>query len=273
MTAESISSRTRLHHEVTRPARRQRAAERILRAALRLGLALVAHASLATVTAHGQLAAAPPPPDAAPPSSPELAAEPSPSSASPDPRAEPFVILPIAAPAQRASTPPPPRDALDDEAPPREDDEREWYGWQTLSVDGAALAFVVGGSASGSAGASLFGLGGYLLATPIVHAVHRNSWALPSLGMRVGSVGLLVLGSLVTFGGCFTLGEEDPPGCGSAQTVGGVLVVTGLVGTFGSIALDAVLARSRPAPSGAPSLGLWGDPLAGVAGVSVTVVR
>ncbi|HMI92196.1 MAG TPA: hypothetical protein VK509_12560, partial [Polyangiales bacterium] len=131
----------------------------IPRAALSLGLALLVHASSLSVAVHAQAVAAPPPSpaDAGPPAAPELAIEPSPPSAKPerakpDPSAEPFVILPVASPAQPASSlPSPPRAALDDEAAPAHDD-REWYGWQTLSVDAASLAFMVGGGAGESGG-------------------------------------------------------------------------------------------------------------------------
>jgi hypothetical protein len=72
-----------------------------------------------------------------------------------------------------------------------------WYGWQTLSTDGAALGFLVlsgalasDNSDSGGAGVDSFvllGVGMYTLGGPIVHAAHQN-WgaAAASLGLRVG---------------------------------------------------------------------------------------
>jgi hypothetical protein len=158
-------------------------------------------------------------------------------------------------------------------APPAARDDSEWYGWQTLSLDVASLAFIAGGGAAESAGPALIGLAGLLLATPITHALHRNPWALPSLGLRAASIALVLVGGVVAVASCFTLGEEPKSACSGGRTAGTVIAAIGGAGMLGSIAADAVLARSRPVARAGASLGLWGDPLAGIAGISLTVVR
>ncbi len=65
-------------------------------------------------------------------------------------------------------------------APPDEvQTESHWYGWQTLTADGATLL--------GTAAAGPAGLGAYFVASPIIHLAHGRGWAaLGSLGLRVG---------------------------------------------------------------------------------------
>jgi hypothetical protein len=193
--------------------------------------------------------------------------------AEPSSSPEPFTILRVEPPAQPPSAPPArrPHAAFDDEDPPS-DDDREWYGWQTLSVDGASIAMIAGGGESGSPALSVVGIGGLLIGAPIVHAVHRNHWALPSLGMRLGSAGLMTAGAFLSLS-CISYGEAEPSSCSSEAPIGYAFMITGMLGAIASIGVDAVLARSPRKDREAASFGLWGDPRTGVAGVSVTMVR
>ncbi|MEZ4371506.1 MAG: hypothetical protein R3B07_11805 [Polyangiaceae bacterium] len=62
-------------------------------------------------------------------------------------------------------------------APTEPETERVWYGWQTLTADGATVAL---GAATGGAG-----LVGYFFAVPAIHLAHgRGGAALASLGFR-----------------------------------------------------------------------------------------
>ena len=199
---------------------------------------------------------------------------------------QPFVIIEV----EPAPEPPPPtRDAPSlppatrvrhtaGDLPPRDaasDAASEWYGWQTLTVDLSSLALIVLGGASESGEAPILaGLAGYAFGAPVVHAVHRNDWWLPSLGMRVGSLALMGTGIFVALDECLSLGDEaTSSSCDERQVVGTVLFFTGLAGAVASIAADAANASSAPVTPETPSLGLWGDPFTGTAGVSVTMVR
>lgn len=158
--------------------------------------------------------------------------------------------------------------------PPREA-ASEWYGWQTLSVDLSSLALIVLGAVAEDADETvLLGFAGYTFGAPVVHAVHRNDWWLPSLGMRVGSLALMGTGVFVALDECLSLGEEPTSSsCDERQVVGTVLFFTGLAGAVASIAVDAAKARSAPVTPETLTLGLWGDPFSGAAGVSVMMVR
>jgi hypothetical protein len=141
-----------------------------------------------------------------------------------------------------------------------------WYGWQTLAVDGAALATAliaipVGGRAEGAAevlGASAAAT--YLLGAPIVHGVQREPGrGLASLGLRVGlPLGLRALLHPGTYAHCPAHSEaEDVEYCQpGARDVVGVLV-----GALAASVVDgALLARKRIEPASAvtwsPSLSL-----------------
>lgn len=71
-----------------------------------------------------------------------------------------------------------------------------WYGYQTLLADAAALGLMAT-VATGAPGALTFaalGLGGALLAPPIIHFAHDNAWGYASLALRVLSGALLLRG-------------------------------------------------------------------------------
>jgi hypothetical protein len=70
--------------------------------------------------------------------------------------------------------------------PPRE----QWYGWQTLAVDGVAAAMATTALALKTGAATDFwglGIGTYALGAPIIHVVHGRPWVgLGDLGLRLG---------------------------------------------------------------------------------------
>ena len=197
-----------------------------------------------------------------------------------DAQGEPFVILPpVEQPATvvegSAASAPPVRDELDLEPPPPSEPPSEWYGWQTLALDGASLTVAIAGSAAtDSAGPAVVGLVGYLAGPPIAHGLHRNDWGWASLGMRAGSLVLMTGGIFVALSGCFEFDDDArPPSCDGRQVTGSVLFFTGAGLSVTSIVLDAVFAHAPTVKPDTPTLGLWGDPLTGSAGLSVSMVR
>jgi hypothetical protein len=128
-------------------------------------------------------------------------------------------------------------------APIQVETRSQWYGWQTLSTDGAALGVLTLGGAlvdndnseSGRAVIGSFvglGAGAYVFGGPIVHAAHQN-WgaAAASLGLRVGLplMGILI-GSAVDSCGA----NNDSDLCGAVGPGFGLLL-----GISAAIAIDA----------------------------------
>jgi hypothetical protein len=126
----------------------------------------------------------------------------------------------------------------------------KWYGWQTLTFDGALLVGSVVGlqlSSQSELAETLvwippvaFAVGG-----PTIHLIHREPWrALGSLGLRAG---------LPVLGGAFGIGfwSRCPPPEGDYGSCGlGELVVGAAVGVLAASLIDGFsLAReSRKAP-------------------------
>jgi hypothetical protein len=122
--------------------------------------------------------------------------------------------------------------------PTQVETRRQWYGWQTLSTDGAALSLLVLSGAllsndnSDSGGFALdsveLAAGTYVLGGPIVHAAHQN-WgaAAASLGLRVG---LPLTGILFGSAGCAN--DSDTHLCGAVG-------LGALLGIGTAIAVDA----------------------------------
>jgi hypothetical protein len=137
-----------------------------------------------------------------------------------------------------------------------------WYGWQTLTFDGAALAMgltlVAANPADGSTVADTLGYGAgatFLLGAPAVHLAHEHPWkALASIGLRAG---LPVATALV--GGFFASSSGRN---GSGQSVDGAIqqfgnvwtgvVLGSLVGAVGASALDATLIAHERVPAAPP---------------------
>jgi hypothetical protein len=131
---------------------------------------------------------------------------------------------------------PPP--AVSDEAA-SEEPERRWYGWQTLTVDAAAITLGIALAAeneTAGVGVSML-IGGYLFGGPIVHGSH-GAWgkAAASLGTRVAAP---ILGAVLAV--AFTE-------CSGELCSIGYAAVGGLVGAAGAIALDAAAYAYEPAP-------------------------
>jgi len=127
------------------------------------------------------------------------------------------------------------RAAADQEHPsdmPSPPPRSRWYGWQTLAVDGASLGLIVLGYAAGSFGFAVVGELGLLLAAPIVHFAHGNILGLLSLGLRVASAALIVVGIGST--------SDDEPNKSDA------LATAGLVGFGVTTVLDAALLSFEP---------------------------
>ena len=145
-------------------------------------------------------------------------------------------------------------------APSEQTVDGEWYGWQTLIADGAALTLFVGGAAlsdTGSGGRTAailpLALGGsaFFLGTPTIHATHGN-WgtAAGSLGLRVA---LPLLGTEIGAG-------IDRCGVGYDESelcpVGG-MAFGALIGLGTAMGIDAALLSyehaSTPASNSAPA--------------------
>lgn len=61
-----------------------------------------------------------------------------------------------------------------------------WYGWQTLIADGASALVLTGGLVSWTVEPTVIGYGGFLFATPVMHAIHGNyGRMLASFGLRL----------------------------------------------------------------------------------------
>ncbi len=97
------------------------------------------------------------------------------------------------------------------EVPLPEAPATQWYGWQNaLAATPFALTFALGirkGEKNGTVVPALVGLGGYLVASPIVHLAHGHvGKSLASLGLNVG---IPLLAVMVLPSGC-TKDAEDP---------------------------------------------------------------
>lgn len=115
---------------------------------------------------------------------------------SPTPSTKPQPPTPPPAPAP-APAPEPPRQPPPEERPlatmpPPEVNESSsssssgWYGWQTLLADGASAGILTGGLLSWTVEPTVIGYSGFLLGTPIMHAIHGNyGRMLASFGLRL----------------------------------------------------------------------------------------
>ncbi len=136
----------------------------------------------------------------------------------------------------------------------------QWYGLQTLLVDGASLALAIGAVDTVGEDTSgkllLASASGYALGAPFVHLLHgRPDVALADVALRVGAP--IVLG-VVGYGLGYAAGHDDP-GCGGflceTRTLDGVGgAILGAAGGFlAAAAVDAaVLGRERVAPAADP---------------------
>jgi hypothetical protein len=122
---------------------------------------------------------------------------------------------------------------------------RRWYGWQTLILDGAALAtWGAAGTGGGSGVLAVAGLGVYLLGPPIVHFAHGHvGKGFGDILMRVGlPLGLGALG--------YAAGSDDCRGGDFCLPTSALYAGLGvLIGYGGAVAIDAaLLAREDVGP-------------------------
>jgi hypothetical protein len=102
-----------------------------------------------------------------------------------------------------------------------------WYGWQTLMCDGISVV----------TSPLLIGLGGYVIAPPIVHWVHGNvGRGFADLGIRIGAPIALSLLGYTAFHSSH--GSDDG---GAAGAIGGFLL-----GMVGAIVIDATVLAYQP---------------------------
>lgn len=136
----------------------------------------------------------------------------------------------------------------DDTLTPQPAAVTEWYGWQSLIADGSSIGIMVGGNAARSPGAGYFGIAGWYLASPVIHAVHGHGGkAAAALGLRLG---LPVLGGLVGAAAQNDRSDEDVPAG---------LVYGALLGVVAAMVIDDVVLANEdvvpePTPD-APTLG------------------
>lgn len=117
---------------------------------------------------------------------------------------------------------------------------RHWYGWQTLTFDGAAIVGGIGLGELGVKRPELFWLGTYALAPPVVHLAHgRVGIAFADLGLRVAApTATTAIGYAIA---CKKEGSLDDLGtCIAGMALGFV------IGYGAAVAVDAaVLAREQ----------------------------
>ncbi len=130
--------------------------------------------------------------------------------------------------------------------------QEEWYGWQTLTSDGAALLLVSASLILGSSQSSVddgLARGGILLyglGAPTIHIFHGRGWLMPlDLGLRVllAGAGALAAASLGLLSGLLTF----DPGAGFDRAING-LRWGAITGAVASMSIDAILFARKPAP-------------------------
>jgi hypothetical protein len=123
---------------------------------------------------------------------------------------------------------------------------REWYGWQTLLVDGAAVGLTVALANSHQNVAGAVFAGGYVLGGPAVHLAHgHRTKAGGSLALRLAAP---LLGGMI--GGVATAGCDSDKPPGERGECGGIGLATGAtLGLLAAILTDSIwLAREPAAP-------------------------
>jgi hypothetical protein len=125
---------------------------------------------------------------------------------------------------------------------------RRWYGWQTLTLDGAALGVAVGGSAFVDRDVPIVaGLGTYALGAPIVHVAHGEPWrAAGSFGLRVGLP--LLVGDIVARADSTRCPGRDEYEDFECQDQLGKMAAGALVSMLVASAVDAALLAYKTEP-------------------------
>jgi hypothetical protein len=123
---------------------------------------------------------------------------------------------------------------------PQRNDETVWYGWQPLVVDLASateLTFALG--LKGTDEFAVFGLGGYILGGPIVHALHdRWTTAAASLGLRLGLP--LAAGGMALLIASPSHSRPSCDGCDTGMAGFGAVAAAGVAATAGALAASAI---------------------------------
>jgi hypothetical protein len=112
--------------------------------------------------------------------------------------------------------------------------QREWYGWQTLLVDGAAVtAFFATEQNNNSVGGEL-SAAGYVLAAPVIHLAHRNAEAAGiSIALRLG---LPLAGGLIGYAASRSDAKNEDSGLEAMAAVG--------LGAFLGVAIASIVDAS-----------------------------
>jgi hypothetical protein len=146
---------------------------------------------------------------------------------------------------------------------PEKTTQPEWYGYQTLAADGAAVVMTAGALVSDSPTNTLAyaALGTYLLGAPIVHFAHKRvGMGFADFGIRAGAP--IVLGILGGFAGALLSSQLS----GVVEGAGAGLVTGVLTASTLDAALFAQEAPARSADS-TPKPAATGFRLAPVFGV------
>src|SRR5262249_47255449 len=117
-------------------------------------------------------------------------------------------------------------------------------GWQTLLVDIPSLGMWIGGASMSPSNGTLVGVGftGYILAAPIVHAVHGHWGKMgASLGFRAGTLVVALVGAI----GCVSEGLFNEHGCSPVYTG---LIYIGAIGILAAVAVDAAVIANEDVP-------------------------
>ena len=112
-----------------------------------------------------------------------------------------------------------------------QEEERSWYGWQTLTADGTSLLVLpIAAGVSQSPALGVVALAGYFLAPPFIHGGHGR-W-----GMFGASLGLRVVMPVV--GGLLGSVGQD---CGNDICIPVGAAIGVAIGALGAVAIDASL--------------------------------
>ena len=132
----------------------------------------------------------------------------------------------------------------------------EWFGWQNLAIDGAALAmFTTGLALEGAEVGSedsrgwlfLISYSTFALGSPIVDWVHGNAGlGLGSLSLRLLTGVLLLVGLVSDILACEEVDGEDVPDEEKVPcSAGEGWLVAGAFGAIGAVILDSSLDRGK----------------------------
>ncbi len=161
----------------------------------------------------------------------------------PAPAPPPVVVTPPPTPTPAPAPAPAPAPTTTTREAPHY--EKVWYGYQTLVIDGIALATLLGGVASKSGPVTGVGLGTYVLGTPIVHMAHGNigpgfgslglRLIVPLIGSGIGAIAGLIVGSSQQ-----QTGNVGTDSSNVAQAAGTGALVGAFVGGAGCVLIDAL---------------------------------